>query len=304
MAASLDEMAWQDFQQKKHALDNNQILKATDLDNMQPAIPEPPKDDSSGLRWAKSFPYGDEQNEGDQWGMDADETASHRVDPNWPSEYLEEKKDDQYPQYPPDPVPGSEPIERTLSQFADEREESEEEGNALSRGFNDIVNEVARLSRFVQKYERRKERRIQREQELSVVGSSIGRSFDSASGFSNENHNPLDIDGPPQLDSWDSLSRPQDDPSQQNRGFEVQDDMPKGKPHTHSSYVTNMRNVTGSARYILGFCYNVIVRMNFFEKLQVPQRYILHSDTKREESFEWLWLLQTFFTRDPEPFKN
>jgi len=184
MAANLDQRVWEDFQRKKAALDRDREIPTSygPLGSTSP-IPPPPNppsaDPSKPDTWTKSFPYGDEPmtvaEQGVEWtadgyggnatdndGGDSWEPYNSRM-PRLP----EEKKDDYASRLASrDPAPVS-PISRETSATMQSVELTlvprENSNSFRSDDPGDVLDEVARLSRFVQRYEKRKERRIQRE---------------------------------------------------------------------------------------------------------------------------------------------
>jgi hypothetical protein len=186
MAASRDQQAWENFQRKKRALDYNQKPNPGPMGSTSPPIPPPPTNVPEPLRqsetWQKSFPYGDEsgglQDQGVEWTDEDFGIEERKWEPyNSSVAYQpEEKKEDtgfmsrvaRDPE-PAIPVSGKssavlQSIEQTLSQYS-----GSEDVDFQSDDPSEVVDEVARLSRFVQRYEKRKERRIQRGSERQTM---------------------------------------------------------------------------------------------------------------------------------------
>jgi len=174
MAASLDEQAWEDFQRRKRALD---VYQETPSPRMaispipSGASKPPSPESSSGLApWNKSFPYGDEA---DEEGVEWTAEMAHQA---------EEKKED-HTRTNRDPDPTT-PAYKLTSAALKSLEEYEDPGSEIRMDdeTSEVVDEVARLSRFVQRYEKRKERRMQWEAErMSQVGSPADFSTSSHS---------------------------------------------------------------------------------------------------------------------------
>lgn len=183
MAASLDEQAWEDFQRKKSALDTGGRLEA--LGSTSPIIPAPPgkrgievaePPAESNTSWFKSFPYGDEQREEGVEITAEMAKQQHRSNHARDGMQPEEKKEDY--DFRKDPEPTLQVSEQTSSVLQSvEHTVSDYNGAPRDSTFTnvdtkEVVDEVARLSRFVQRYEKRKERRIQYEVErASQVGA-------------------------------------------------------------------------------------------------------------------------------------
>jgi len=141
MAASLDQQAWESFQDKKT--------------RPRPQVVAAPVSDYSEARAARSFPYGDE------------------APGQWDQPRSEEKKDEWSPQEPPAISASSaaaiHSIEQTLEQYGTNYESDQDEDPS----FAETLMEVARLSKFVKRYEKRKQRRAQRE----LSSKSMEKSF-------------------------------------------------------------------------------------------------------------------------------
>lgn len=157
MAATLDQQAWDNFQRKKNALNRHEVRKPSDtaFRTRQPNSQENP---DASSQWAKSFPYGDEElegiEEGAEWtaadGDDVSDWGPYNQDSRVPntSTRVEEKKDEYGARY------GN----------VDLQTQGDNNTSAL-------VSEVGRLSRFVQRYEKRKERRLQRGSDRNISNS-------------------------------------------------------------------------------------------------------------------------------------
>jgi hypothetical protein len=180
LAASLDERAWVEFQRKKTALEHSRELEQLGSTSPIPPPPSPLRprpspppqqlqvktperlesSSTNVLQRPKSFPYGDEpRDEGIELSMKMNNPTPGRMFGPRDGLPTEEKKDDYMSPRDPD-ASVLHSIEQTLSQYNYEP------------GANDVVDEVARLSRFVHRYDKRKERRMQFESERSNhVGS-------------------------------------------------------------------------------------------------------------------------------------
>jgi hypothetical protein len=194
MAASRDQQAWENFQRKKRTLDYNREIQQTNSGHMEstspiPTSPIPPPQTNiappvQSEAWQKSFPYGDEsgglQDQGVEW-TDEDFGIEEKKWEPYNSNVLyqpEEKKDDTglISRVAPDPEPAIpvarespivlQSIEHTLGQYGSDDVDVQDDAQS------EVVDEVARLSRFVQRLEKRKERRIQRGSERSAPESS------------------------------------------------------------------------------------------------------------------------------------
>lgn len=190
MAASLDQQAWEDLQRQKSALDQDSSL----ADMKQPAEPVTRNAKTPAAVVSKSFPYGDEttttQENGVEWTMnDASQAVAIAGWGPFNSDVSgrEEKKEEWGSPRSSDPEPSTliseetsammQSIERTLSQYGDSMDYAPED---TSMAPDQVVDEVNRLSRFVKRYERRKERHHQREiDQFNRSRSNTGTSFES-----------------------------------------------------------------------------------------------------------------------------
>jgi hypothetical protein len=242
LAASLDQQAWDEFQHRKRAIENNEVVRASALDkknggavlssssvrtstnrnsgsrdtsskrdsllgsrNMSVDDQDGVEDDhrvegieadvDGNTSWvtAKSFPYGDEmpqdvasggQNRGQNGNLNSPsrqwEPYSSALPPSPGAMVLEEKKDE------------SNPAEFFARQLQNIEQDMGRYGGVTSRprtsltrspsaaddnmSTTEILSEVEDITRYVQRYERRRDRRTRREMDLhdrlSVGGSS------------------------------------------------------------------------------------------------------------------------------------
>ena len=205
MAASLDQQAWENFQQKKEVLDrDHQALKPSSgrgRDRRQRSPEESINHHGGSSQWAKSFPYGDEAQsvveQGVEWTPDAMDDVSNwepynQNDSQASSPKSEEKKEeygafDARSRKPFSASTGAtlQSIEQTMAMHGSN------DDPAVDTNTSDIVSEVERLSRFVQRYDKRKERRLSREQHVrgrSSDGSySINQTYSNSSSSQTEN---------------------------------------------------------------------------------------------------------------------
>jgi hypothetical protein len=207
-AASLDEQAWENFQQKKQRSEqqgrvisrNNSaeeppyspahsgslaMYSAQTSDSLPDTMPNDPEESP---RYAKSFPYGDEEgdeefltDEGVEWtteGMDLEANS-------WEPYSSKVKVADRPKTSTVSSLAAIQAIERSLGQYGSADVRSTDDNDDAGLATSDAVQEVERLSRFVQRYEKKKERRIAREQERrsrSFVTGSVD--YDELSGAS------------------------------------------------------------------------------------------------------------------------
>jgi hypothetical protein len=219
-AASLDEQAWDDFQRKKGNLD--QGINATEAASRGRHGGDSSQSQSNEGQYAKSFPYGDEQEVGEDdvdWTNDSEGSS---WEPYNSSMKTEEKKDDQEPASR-DSSAVLQSIEQTLSEYGNNSDPDADEDIEPS----DAVMEVERLARFVKKLEKRKERRIQREsnrmnRSADVYGSNTSGINISANNTSNSS-DPVGVRG-----SIFQRSAPQE-------------------PSANTSYLSNMRSASRRA---------------------------------------------------------
>jgi hypothetical protein len=219
-AASLDEQAWDDFQRKKGNLD--QGIKATEADSRGRHGGDSSQTQSNEGSYAKSFPYGDEQEAGEDDVDWTNESGGSSWEPYNSSMKTEEKKDDQEPASM-DSSAVLQSIEQTLSEYGNNSDPDADEGIEPS----DAVMEVERLSRFVKKLEKRKERRIQRE------SNRMNRSAD----VYGSNTSGINISGINTSNSSDPVGV---------RGSTFQRSSPQ-EPSANTSYLSNMRSASRRA---------------------------------------------------------
>lgn len=179
MAASLDEQAWEDFQRKKMALDRNKHFAPPSFSTIGSTSPIPaPTPESPPKTWTKSFPYGDElpEEQGVEWTPEI--AGFNSGDPAWVPYHSkkllhpQEQKEDfglSISRGRQDPAPAAfgpssavlQSVEQTLSQFEEPNNRNFNDESFLTEDESECVDEVARLTRFVQRLEKRKERRMQ-----------------------------------------------------------------------------------------------------------------------------------------------
>ena len=196
MAASLDEKAWEDFQRKTTALEHSRELQQ--LGSMSPTPPPPPpplppptdpvmdKTPTSlfgsiaDLVWSKSFPYGDEtRDQGIELPANMNGPRRGRALLPMGDFPPEEKKDDSVgvPREPEasrttasNTVPHAmQSIEQVLAEYHSNDPKKDRMEDDM-----DVVSEVAKLSRFVERFQKRKERKVQFEAERR---SQVGTTF-------------------------------------------------------------------------------------------------------------------------------
>ena len=229
LAASLDEQAWEDFQRKKQQFNDqgrivNRSSSAEEGYSSNPGFGSvatydakmPINSGSSTMdpealespRWAKSFPYGDEQDNDDdfpieqgiEWtpeGMSDEHGNSWEQYSSQTPEKLRNLPNDEETQVWDDsqnvrlepesnqsdqqPVSISssaaiQAIERDLAQYGTDPDDTSKGTDSLLT--SEIVEEVEKLSKFVKRYEQRKERRLKRERERQNRSSDSGMSND------------------------------------------------------------------------------------------------------------------------------
>jgi hypothetical protein len=197
MAASLDEQAWEDFQRKKDALNRNEVIRATEVGSIfgqqDSGVATTPKSPAStkeggGKTWAKSFPYGDEQEvveEGIEWTADggANDWNSYNNSSPRGTTKAEEKKDEweNDQEQPPASVSTAAILESIQRDLAVHGTNIDPEPTREDMTASDVVLEVERLSRYVKRYEKRKERRAKREHERSFRSSDASSSAQNLS---------------------------------------------------------------------------------------------------------------------------
>ena len=199
----MDEKAWADFQRKKTALEHSRELQQ--LGSTSPTLPPQPSPyhtppvpipvpalnntpelfgSTVDLVGSKSFPYGDEIR--DQ-GVEVTAELSGQIRPRpfipMSDFQTEEKKDDSFVssrepeasksglhlQQKKTTVPSTmQSIEQVLAEYNNDPTDD----RVANSSSIDVVDEVAKLSRFVQRFQKRKERRVQFEAErMSQVGT-------------------------------------------------------------------------------------------------------------------------------------
>lgn len=192
LAASLDKQAWEDFQRKKTALEDDLPIAGPETGSVYSHFttnPKPTKESPSeptGL--VRSFPYGDEQEvieEGIEW------SASQANVWDEGSGKSEEKKDETTPERQKSGAVNASPESRVeeMDGSGQPNSNSRTQDIADNMTSSDIVLEVERLSRFVKRYEKRKERRLKREQErMNRSSSSTTRDFEGTNGAASPVH--------------------------------------------------------------------------------------------------------------------
>jgi hypothetical protein len=238
-AASLDELAWEDFQQmKQRSKQHGRVISrnnsadeadcspahcgSLDMYSAQPSSRLPdvmPHDPEESPRFAKSFPYGDEEDEefltesGVEWTTEGIDMEGDSWEPYSSKVKLEI---DRPKASTAASLAAIQAIERSMGQYGSEDAGSTNDDAALAT--SDAVQEVERLSRFVQRYEKKKERRVAREHERrgrsSISGSAdydelsgasrsfVGRSIDSAHGAEMSHLDTTLSESPRGMDSY------------------------------------------------------------------------------------------------------
>lgn len=189
LAATLDEQAWEDFQRKKMALDQNKQIPPPSFSTVGSVSPIPvpvPAPESNPQSWTKSFPYGDEvpEEQGVEWipettpvsAIAGDAWMPYNVNKKvvQPQENNQEGLATSRGRRDPEPAvfgPSSavlQSIGRTLSQYPESNENSVADESFLTEDESECVDEVARLTRYVQRLEKQKERRKQLESTRQV----------------------------------------------------------------------------------------------------------------------------------------
>lgn len=220
LAATLDEQAWEDFQRKKMALDHNKQLPPPSFSTIGSVSPIPvpvPAPESNPQAWTKSFPYGDEvpEEQGVEWIPET--TAASPIEGKaWLSYEVnnkvlqpqENKQGNTTSKGRRDPEPTVlgpssavlQSIGKTLSYYPDpNNENSVADESFLTEDESEFVDEVARLTRYVQRLEKQKERRIQLETSRQVTPSmgirqqpdgSNSRKYTENNGYLNNMRSP------------------------------------------------------------------------------------------------------------------
>ncbi|KAL3921352.1 MAG: hypothetical protein SGILL_002790 [Bacillariaceae sp.] len=199
-AASLDQQAWDEFQKRKHALDSDRETRRPETDKAHSAraLPSPllgrPSASSDDERvngdgaietdvegrasFAPSFPYGDE---GTRSQEDDDDWVENPITPRSSKHQVPGKQWEPYNSaLPPSPTPMEEKKDESSPTefFAKELHVQNIEMDLARYGRSDtgsgrddlsnvdVVSEVEELSRYVRRYEQRKDRRYKREVEV------------------------------------------------------------------------------------------------------------------------------------------
>jgi len=197
LAASLDQQAWDEFQRRKEVMDRNRKQPEANrgLNSAQeemkgssppPTPPAPDEQDVSieadlagKINFVRSFPYGDEP-DGDDRGKDVVPWEPYGSplppSPNV-SGIAEEKKDDISPTsfFAQKLQTIEADMARVNNSSTQDRQFEPEGANAVAE--SDVVSEVEELTKYVRRYERNRDRRVQRESKLKALrggGFSIG----------------------------------------------------------------------------------------------------------------------------------
>ncbi len=181
MAASLDEQAWEDFQRKKDVLDRDKDFPPPSFSTVGTTSPIPsPVAATPPRAWTKSFPYGDElpDEQGVEWtpedaGLYSREKSIAQFNDMDLSQSVEIKEYQRLElsrgRRDPEPTvlgPSSKVLqssEQTLMQYQKAEDEAFHDDSFLTEDEIENVDEVARLTRYLQRLEKRKERRMQLE---------------------------------------------------------------------------------------------------------------------------------------------